>query len=94
MRRLIGVSGAFVMMMIGGCSDSSSRLVGAWSEYSQYEYGKERWEFFKDGSCYVAGYFGGSNQRITGRWSALEDGRIKIEITKHAGVEEKEESSG
>jgi len=64
--------------MISGCSDPGSKLIGAWSEYSQYEYGKERCEFFKDGSC----YFEISNQRVAGRWSELEDGRIKVEVTK------------
>jgi len=74
---LIGIFGVFVMIMIYGCSNSGSKLIGAWSEYSQYEYGKERAEFFKDGSC----YFEVSNQRVAGRWSALEDGRIKVEVT-------------
>jgi hypothetical protein len=77
MRRLIGVFGVLVMIMICGCSDSGSKLIGAWSEYSQYEYGKEHCEFFKDGSC----YFEDSNQRVAGRWSVLEDGRIKVEVT-------------
>ena len=78
MRRLIRVLGVLVMIMIYGCSDSGSKLIGAWSEHSQYKYGKERCEFFKDGSC----YFEASNQRVAGRWSALEDGRIKVEVTK------------
>ena len=77
-RRLIGVFGVLAMIMISGCGDPGSKLIGAWSEYSQYEYGKESCEFFKDGSC----YFEVSNQRVAGRWSALEDGRIKVEVTK------------
>lgn len=81
MRRLIGVFGVLVMIMISGCSDPGSKLIGAWSEYSQYEYGKERCEFFKDGSC----YFEVRDQRIAGRWSALEDGRIKVEVTRLFG---------
>ena len=78
MRRIIGAFGVLIMIMICGCSDSGSKLIGTWIDYSQYEYGKERCEFFKDGSC----YFEASNQRVAGRWSALEDGRIKIEVTK------------
>ena len=77
-RRLIGVFGVLAMIMICGCSNPGSKLIGAWSEYLQYEYGKERVEFFKDGSC----CFEVSNQRVAGRWSALEDDRIKVEVTK------------
>jgi len=77
-RRIIGLLGVLVIIMISGCSNPGSELIGAWSEYSQYEYGKERCEFFKDGTC----YFEVSDGRIAGRWSALEDGRIKVEVTK------------
>ncbi|MBC8427221.1 MAG: hypothetical protein H8E00_01035 [Deltaproteobacteria bacterium] len=78
MRHIIGFLGILVMIMISACSNPGSELIGAWSEYSQYEYGKERCEFFKDGTC----YFEVSDGRIAGRWSALEDGRIKVEVTK------------
>jgi len=78
MRHIIGFLGILVMIMSSGCSNPGSELIGAWSEYSQYEYGKERCEFFKDGTC----YFEVSDGRIAGRWSALEDGRIKVEVTK------------
>ena len=75
---IIASLGILVMTMISGCSNPGSELIGAWSEYSQYEYGKERCEFFKDGTC----YFEISAGRIAGRWSALQDGRIKIEVKK------------
>lgn len=78
LRHLIIIFGVLAMIMISGCSDPGSKLIGTWSEYSQYEYGKERCEFFKDGSC----HYEVSNQRVAGRWSALEDGRIKVELTK------------
>lgn len=79
MRCFIIVIGVLVMIMNYGCSDSGSKLIGAWSEYSQYRYGKERAEFFKDESCYIEA----NDQRVACRWSVLEDGRIKVEVTKN-----------
>jgi len=76
MRHIIGLLGILVVIMISGCSNPGSELIGSWSQYSQYEYGKLRCEFFKDGTC----YFEVSDERIAGRWSALEDGRIKVEM--------------
>lgn len=77
-RPIIGLFCVLAMIMIYSCSDSGSKIIGAWSKYSQYEYGGERCEFFKDGSCYFeTGY-----RREAGRWTALEDGRIKVEVTK------------
>lgn len=64
-------------MALAGCGDSNRNLIGKWNHYSQYKYADERCEFFKDKTCYLDT----GDMRIAGRWSGLDDGRIKVELS-------------
>jgi tetratricopeptide (TPR) repeat protein len=55
--------------------------VGAWSSHSDFEFGTERTEFFKDGACFIES----RGQRITGAWAALDDGRLRVTVTLGGG---------
>jgi hypothetical protein len=69
---------ALVFAGIIGCGGSASKIIGQWVEYSEYQYGNQRTEFFKDGTCFIES----NGRRLSGRWIALDDGRIKIELMK------------
>jgi hypothetical protein len=56
-----------------GCSSTESRLVGKWKEKG----GTEVLEFFKDGRVSITD----KGESITGSWTALDDGRIRIEVS-------------
>jgi hypothetical protein len=67
-----------IPLTLFGCGDSGSEAIGKWIEYSQYEYDKDRCEFFTENSFYLDE----QGLRFSGRWSVLDDGRIKIEVNK------------
>lgn len=70
-----------LLALVTACSRHSNAIIGTWSSHSQVEYGTERTEFFKDGACFIES----RGQRITGAWSALDDGRIRVTMTLGAG---------
>jgi hypothetical protein len=72
-RRCLLICCILIVAYIAGCGDSSSALIGKWSDYSTYKYGDERVEFFEDKTCYLQ-----TDKRFSCRWSVLDDGRIKI----------------
>ena len=72
---------ASLLALLASCSKPGSAVIGTWSSNSQFEYGSERSEFFKDGACFIET----QGQRITGAWSALDDGRLRVTMTLGGG---------
>ena len=66
-----------VLALLTSCSKPGSEIIGTWSSHSQFQYGVERAEFFKDGAC----AFENQGQRIAGNWIGLDDKRIRVTIS-------------
>jgi len=75
---VIGVVTLLAGLTLPALSEAQSgKVLGAWLPHKDGKLGSDKVEFFKDQTCSVEE----RGTRLACRWVALDDGRIKVEVT-------------
>lgn len=85
MKRLsqVRISWLFIVIVafLVACGSPQDKIVGKWSDKSN---GMEVLEFFKDKTFTMNE--GSKKAVFTGKWNALDDGRIKVDVMAFGGA--------